>query len=449
MLRHSPPFRFTGFMRWLKRQIESAVAAEVVDQVEPELKAVAPVRLRRRLDLENALAVLLHEVVVDGAEHVEAVEPEELVRELRGVERLPERHLDPVRDDRVVERARVRDPHFVDDEVGRDGAAGGAPGRRPTRHRTRRAPAGGSPAPAAASSPASIASGAREKSENESSPSTGTMMTSRGVVALMSSARLRVVRRPVIWSSRVRRLPSCSFSRRGLVMSTPMMTSAPSSRAMRTGKFAAMPPSVSGFPSISTGGMTPGTDMLARIAVASDPWSRTTTSPSDEVGRHRAIGDRKAVEVALAGRFDLHPLKQQLHVLPAEQRGRHVRLPPLEAHLDRDEEAGVVGLAAVRAELARQLVVEDPTPVDRGDLLLDLVDRPAGGVEPADDRAHARAHDHVHGDVVLLELLDDADVGRTAGAAAGEDEDDLRAAWGWVGLGLLRGRGNAEQALRS
>ena len=49
------------------------------------------------------------------------------------------------------------------------------------------------------------------------------------------------------------------------------------------------------------------------------------------------------------------------------------------------------------------------------------------GVEPADDGAHARADHEVHRHAVLLEDLEDADVGRAARAAAAEDQADLRA----------------------
>ena len=193
-----------------------------------------------------------------------------------------------------------------------------------------------------------------------------------------------------------------------------MTTSAPSPRATRMGKLAAIPPSASGFPSSSTRREHAGN----RHACADRRGERSLPDDDElavrQIRRDRAIGNRELIEIALPGRVDLHPLEQQRHVLAAQERRREVRLPSLEAHLDRHEVSDVVGLAAIAADLAGQLVVEDAAPVDLGDLLFDLVDPPAGGVEPADDRPHARAHDHVHRDVVFLELLDDAYVGAAA-----------------------------------
>ena len=77
----------------------------------------------------------------------------------------------------------------------------------------------------------------------------------------------------VIWSR-------CSS---GVPRLTAMMTSAPMARAMSTGRLRVRPPSTSILPSICTGAMAPGTDMLARIAVARSPdfstviWPLTTS----------------------------------------------------------------------------------------------------------------------------------------------------------------------------
>ncbi len=65
----------------------------------------------------------------------------------------------------------------------------------------------------------------------------------------------------------------------GVEMLTAMMTSAQSLRASSIGRLFAMPPSTSSRPSISTGAIAPGTDMLARIAWARLPWSSATASP--------------------------------------------------------------------------------------------------------------------------------------------------------------------------
>ena len=118
-----PPLPVDRVQEVAERQVESAVPAEIGEQVESELEAVAPVRLSRRLDRQDALAVLPGEIVLDGAEHVEAVELEELRGEPCGVERLVQRNVDALRDDGIVEGTRVLDPHLVDDEIGLEAAA--------------------------------------------------------------------------------------------------------------------------------------------------------------------------------------------------------------------------------------------------------------------------------------------------------------------------------------
>ena len=65
----------------------------------------------------------------------------------------------------------------------------------------------------------------------------------------------------------------------GVEMLTAITTSAHSLRAWSIGRLLAMPPSTSSRPSISTGAIAPGTDMLARIACATLPLLSTTDSP--------------------------------------------------------------------------------------------------------------------------------------------------------------------------
>ncbi len=65
----------------------------------------------------------------------------------------------------------------------------------------------------------------------------------------------------------------------GVEMLTAMMTSAHSWRAWSIGRLLAMPPSTSRRPSISTGAIAPGTDMLARMACARLPRFSTIESP--------------------------------------------------------------------------------------------------------------------------------------------------------------------------
>jgi hypothetical protein len=78
---------------------------------------------------------------------------------------------------------------------------------------------------------------------------------------------------------------------------------------------------------------------------------------------------------------------------------------------------GLVG-GAEGEDLVEDLIVHDG---------LELVDGFAGGVEGADHAAHAGSGDHVDGDVVLLEPLEDADLGHGEGSAAAEGKADARA----------------------
>ena len=58
-----------------------------------------------------------------------------------------------------------------------------------------------------------------------------------------------------------------------------MTMSAQVLRATSTGMLRTMPPSERMYPSPTTGEKAPGIAMLARIAFARSPWSRTTMSP--------------------------------------------------------------------------------------------------------------------------------------------------------------------------
>ena len=65
----------------------------------------------------------------------------------------------------------------------------------------------------------------------------------------------------------------------GVPRLTAITTSAPIVRAMLTGRLSVSPPSTKSFPSISTGSISPGTDMLARMTLASSPELNTTALP--------------------------------------------------------------------------------------------------------------------------------------------------------------------------
>ena len=112
------------------------------------------------------------------------------------------------------------------------------------------------------------------------SPSSGVISTSLGPISARSRLTLPAVSRLLRWPTTAANELNCSSApTSGLEMSTAITVTAPSSLAMPTGRLAAMPPSTRARPSSRTGGKAPGIDMLARMAVARLPESRTTASP--------------------------------------------------------------------------------------------------------------------------------------------------------------------------
>ena len=71
---------------------------------------------------------------------------------------------------------------------------------------------------------------------------------------------------------------SSAFSS-GVPRLTAITTSAPIARTTSTGRLLVRPPSTSMRSPMRAGSMAAGTDMLARIAPASSPWSSTTALP--------------------------------------------------------------------------------------------------------------------------------------------------------------------------
>ena len=79
-----------------------------------------------------------------------------------------------------------------------------------------------------------------------------------------------------------------------------------------------------------------------------------------------------------------------------------------------------------------RFVQEQFAPIEFVDGLAEFFGRHAGGVEAADEAAHAGAGDEVDGDAVAFEPFDDADVAESEGPAAFQYQADFRA----VVLGL-------------
>ncbi len=101
-----------------------------------------------------------------------------------------------------------------------------------------------------------------------------------------------------------------------------MTRRAPIARTTSAGTLFIMPPSTSMRPSRSTGGKTSGSDIVARIAVASEPRSMTTGVARQQIDGHRAERRRQLVEG-----LDLEirrgdPADQQVDLLAVVERGR-------------------------------------------------------------------------------------------------------------------------------
>ena len=104
-------------------------------------------------------------------------------------------------------------------------------------------------------------------------------------------------------------------------------------------------------------------------------------------------------------------------LLPLHQAARQAEFAALEAQRKLHQEILVLELAAEIESLARRAVTERVLPVDRGHDSLDVGGRKTRRVQATDHRAHAGAGDRVHGNVVLFEHLEHADVSGAACAA--------------------------------
>ncbi len=124
-----------------------------------------------------------------------------------------------------------------------------------------------------------IASAARSKLPAEMSPRSGAISTSRGPIPASCWSTVCLPRKLSSWRLTLNADVICSRLSGGVEMLTAITTVAQSLRASSIGRLLAMPPSTSKRPPISTGAIAPGTDMLARIAWATLPRSRTTDSP--------------------------------------------------------------------------------------------------------------------------------------------------------------------------
>jgi hypothetical protein len=109
----------------------------------------------------------------------------------------------------------------------------------------------------------------------------------------------------------------------------------------------------------------------------------------------------------------------------------------LEAEVEAVGEVFAVLLAAVAEGAEGGSAADGNVPVDALHEGAELVGRTARGVETADEAAHAGADDEIDGDVMLLEIVDDADVSEAECASAFEYESDARAMLFWTN-GVVR-----------
>ena len=220
-------------------------------------------------------------------------------------------------------------------------------------------------------------------------------------------------------------------------MSMAITTSAPISRTTSTGTLSDTPPSTRSLPSISTAEKAVGIAMLARKRPGEVAVVEHDLLAGGDVGGDGAERNRQVVEVVDGAHRQGEVAQHDAQLLAGAQSGRELEPLAADAELDVGDEVQIVVLAPEGAVLACRLVGQGVGPVDGEDRLGELVRVEAGGVEAADDRAHAGAGGVVDRDAHLLEDPHDADMSAALGAATGEGDADLRARR--RGSGVLRG----------
>ncbi len=121
------------------------------------------------------------------------------------------------------------------------------------------------------------------------------------------------------------------------------------------------------------------------------------------------------------------PAQQRLQVLAGHERGwkEDARRRPV-ADLPLDRVADRIPPAAEVQHAARGAVAQDGSPVQPGHHALELVGAHPGGIEPANDGAHAGSRDAVHRHAVFLEHLQDTDVREAQRPPAAERQAQAR-----------------------
>ncbi len=167
-----------------------------------------------------------------------------------------------------------------------------------------------------------------------------------------------------------------------------------------------------------------------------------------QVGGDGAEGDGEAVEIGDFAHGEGQLAQGDEEFAPGDEAGGELGLAlGGDADVEVLVEVKIALAGAQRQALAGRGIGEEVAPIGGLENFLDLRGRHAAGVQAPDDGTHARAGDAIDGDVELLERLEHAHVRDAAGAAAAQDEADLRAARGGLrGAGeLLRGQDIREE----
>ena len=151
-----------------------------------------------------------------------------------------------------------------------------------------------------------------------------------------------------------------------------------------------------------------------------------------EVGGLAAEGDGQAIEVGLIVVAEELFFEELVEAGLGEE-----AIAELDAMLEADGDAvGDVAAVFAAAKALRAvglLDAEDGADGVFGEDVLHLVGGVAGGIECADDGAHAGAGDDVDGDVMIVKPLQDADLAHGLRAASAEGEADDGAVGGEIG----------------
>ena len=144
-----------------------------------------------------------------------------------------------------------------------------------------------------------------------------------------------------------------------------------------------------------------------------------------DVGGDGAKRDRQFVEAARGADLN-QPTQFAFKRHTGDHAFRQGNAVPADAEFRNDVRRLVVCLLPHRLVGARRLVGEELLGGDRTDHLFHLRHRQTGRVRRTDDRAHARAGDHVDRHAQFLENLQHTDMRGAARASAREHEADLR-----------------------